>query len=170
MWLFIQILAHLQNNIFVAIVSYLWLWLTCPLKLVAQSDTKHTPSGSKTHFSYTKWQFWEKSTQGTDPWVSNLTKEFHSQIHKREMGSSDVIKQGQWRAIYFWNRMESVTGLLMDSTLKVEGGEIPVCKSNSIRTEASSTERPITIHQSFLALILLTLEDQENRKQYILDQ
>lgn len=32
---------------------------------------------------------------GTDTWVSNLTKEVLSWTHKREMVSSDVIKQGQ---------------------------------------------------------------------------
>lgn len=52
---------------------------------------------------------------GTETWVSNLTTEVLSWTHKREMVSSDVIKQGQCRAIYFWTRMESVTGLLMGS-------------------------------------------------------
>ena len=62
---------------------------------------------------------------GADTWVSNLTKEVLSWTHKREMVSSSVIKQGQWRAIYFWNRMESVTGLLMGSWLRAGGGEDP---------------------------------------------
>lgn len=52
---------------------------------------------------------------GTETWISNLTTEVLSWTHKREMVSSDVIKQGQCRAIYFWTRMESVTGLLMGS-------------------------------------------------------
>lgn len=50
-----------------------------------------------------------------------MTYEVPSWTHKREMGSSNAIKQGQWRAIYFWTRMESVTGLLMGSWLRAEG-------------------------------------------------
>jgi len=82
----------------------------------------------------------EKSIQGLDTWASNLTKEVLSWTHKREMVSSDVIKQGQWRAIYFWNRMESVTGLLMVSWLKAEGVGILDWKTNSVLSRASGCE------------------------------
>lgn len=76
----------------------------------------------------------QKSTQEQILGISDLTMVVLSWTHKREMVSSDVIKQGQWRAIYFWTRMESVTGLLMGSWLRAEGVEILDCKTNFILT------------------------------------
>lgn len=65
-----------------------------------------------------------KINPGTETWTSNLTKENLSWTHNGEMGRSDVIKQGQWRAIYFWNRMDSclrfTNGLL--TRTRREGG------------------------------------------------
>lgn len=62
---------------------------------------------------------------GADTWVRSSAEEVLSRTHKRGMVSSDLIKEGQWRAIYFRTRMESVTGLLMGSWLRVEGGGDP---------------------------------------------
>lgn len=68
----------------------------------------------------------QKSAQGTDTKVGNSNKELHSPWRtRREMASSDVIKQGQWRVVYIRTGMESVTALLMASWLRAERGGDP---------------------------------------------
>lgn len=67
-----------------------------------------------------------RKVQGTDTKVSNSNKELLSPWHtRREMVSSDVIKQGQWRVVYIRTEMESVTALLMASWLRAERGGDP---------------------------------------------
>lgn len=68
----------------------------------------------------------QKRVQGTDTKVSNSNKELLSPWRtRREMVSSDVIKQGQWRVVYIRTGMESVTALLMASWLRAERGGDP---------------------------------------------
>ena len=85
----------------------------------------HVDGFSQGILSSTRWEE-RASDQFRD---CNSTKELLSWTHKREMVSSDVIKQGQWRAIYYWNRMDSchrfTNGLLTGTGGSGGGGSAP---------------------------------------------